>query len=110
VEAKKAQEWDRITVGEWIHKKTASRPAAEMLDMALAGAYTSAGSETSLLWMLLQMGSGGGPGFVIGGKDGAQDCAPGRRMGAIYRPIAANSVTPCTFRSRSGRSPRMPTV
>jgi monoamine oxidase len=88
-EAKKAQEWDRITVGEWIHKKTASRPAAEMLDMALAGAYTSAGSETSLLWMLLQMGSGGGPGFVIGGKDGAQDARPVGGMGAIYRPIAA---------------------
>ena len=29
-----------------------SRPAREMLDMALAGPYTSAASETSLLWVL----------------------------------------------------------
>ncbi|WAC92776.1 flavin monoamine oxidase family protein [Mycobacterium sp. Aquia_213] len=88
-EAKKAQEWDRITIGEWIHKNTKSRQAQEMLDMALGGTYTSAGSETSLLWMLLQMGSGGGPGFVISGKGGAQDARPVGGMGAIYRPIVA---------------------
>jgi monoamine oxidase len=88
-EADKAAEWDRITIAEWIHKKTASKPAAEMLDMALAGTYTSAGSETSLLWMLLQMGSGGGPGFVIGGKGGAQDARPVGGMGALHRPIVA---------------------
>ena len=88
-EAKKAQEWDRISLGEWIEKNTMSRAAREMLDMALAGTYTSAGSETSLLWMLTQMGSGGGPTFVISGKGGAQDARPVGGMGAIYRPIAA---------------------
>lgn len=88
-EAKKAEEWDRISVGEWIHKNTKSKQAQEMLDMALGGTYTSAGSETSLLWMLLQMGSGGGPTFVISGKGGAQDARPVGGMGAIYRPIAA---------------------
>ncbi|CDO90444.1 monoamine oxidase [Mycobacterium triplex] len=88
-EAKKAQEWDRISVGEWIHKNTKSKQAQEMLDMALGGTYTSAGSETSLLWMLLQMGSGGGPTFVISGKGGAQDARPVGGMGAIYRPIVA---------------------
>jgi monoamine oxidase len=88
-EAKKAHEWDRISLGEWIEKNTLSKQARQMLDMALAGTYTSAGSETSLLWMLHQMGSGGGPGFVIGGKGGAQDARPVGGMGAIYRPIAA---------------------
>ena len=88
-EAKQAAEWDRISVGEWIEANTMSRPAREMLDMALAGTYTSAGSETSLLWLLLQMGSGGGPMFVISGKGGAQDARPIGGMGAIYGPIAA---------------------
>jgi len=86
---KEGHEWDRISLGEWIEKNTLSKQARQMLDMALAGTYTSAGSETSLLWMLHQMGSGGGPGFVIGGKGGAQDARPVGGMGAIYRPIAA---------------------
>jgi monoamine oxidase len=88
-EAKQAQEWDRISVGEWLEKHMMSRQAREMLDMALAGTYTSAGSETSLLWALLQMGSGGGPTFVISGKGGSQDARPVGGMGAIYRPIAS---------------------
>lgn len=89
-EAKKAAEWDRISVGEWIHKNTASRQAAEMLEMALGGTYTSAASETSLLWLLLQMGSSGdGATFVISGNGGAQDARPVGGMGAIYRPMVA---------------------
>ncbi|ORW86786.1 monoamine oxidase [Mycobacterium sp. IEC1808] len=88
-EAKNAAEWDRISLGEWIDKNTMSQQAREMLDMALSGVYTSAGSETSLLWALLQMGSGGGPTFVISGKGGAQDARPVGGMGAIYRQIAA---------------------
>ncbi len=70
-----------------------SRPAREMLDMALAGTYTSAASETSLLWVLTQMGSsGGGATFVISGKGGAQDARPVGGMGAIYGPIATELV------------------
>ena len=88
-EAKDAEEWDRISLGEWLEKNTMSRPAREMLDMALAGTYTSAASETSLLWVLTQMASGGGPTFVISGKGGAQDARPVGGMGAIYRPIVA---------------------
>jgi monoamine oxidase len=88
-EAKKAEEWDRISLGEWIERNTMSRPAREMLDMALAGPYTSAASETSLLWMLSQMASGGGPTFVISGKGGSQDARPVGGMGAVYRPMAA---------------------
>src|SRR6201997_1737040 len=88
-EAKQAAEWDRISVGEWIEANTMSRPAREMLDMALGGTYTSAVAETSLLWMLLQIGSGGGPTFVISGKGGAQDARPVGGMGAIYRPMTA---------------------
>lgn len=88
-EAKHAAEWDRISLGEWIENNTMSKAAREMLDMAMAGVYTSAGSETSLLWALTQMGSGGGPTFVISGKGGAQDARPVGGMGAIYRSIAA---------------------
>ncbi|CRZ14039.1 flavin monoamine oxidase family protein [Mycolicibacterium neworleansense] len=88
-EAKKAIEWDRITLGEWINRHMRSKQAREMLDMALAGIYTSAASEVSLLWALHQMGSGGGPVFVISNKDGAQDARVKGGMGAIYRPMAA---------------------
>lgn len=88
-EAKKAQEWDRISIGEWIHKNSMSKQATEMLDMAFAGLYTSAASETSLLWGLLQTASAGGLTFAISGKGGSQDARPVGGMGAIYRPIAA---------------------
>lgn len=88
-EASKAGEWDRISLGEWLDKNTLFRQAHQMLDMALAGPYTSAASETSLLWVLLQMASGGGPTFVISGKGGAQDARPVGGMGAIYGRIAA---------------------
>ncbi len=88
-EAGDAEEWDRISLAEWLDKNTLSRPAREMLDMALAGPYTSAASEVSMLWVLLQMGSAGGPNFVISGKGGAQDARPVGGMGAIYGPMAA---------------------
>ena len=88
-EAKEAAEWDRISLAEWIDKNTMSKPARVMLDMALAGPYTSAASEISVLWMLLQMASAGGPTFVISGKGGSQDARPVGGMGAIYRPMAA---------------------
>ena len=93
-EAKKAVEWDRISIAEWLEKNLKSKQAREMLDTALAGPYTTAASETSLLWMLLQQGSAGsdtigGATFVISGKGGSQDARPVGGMGAIYRPIVA---------------------
>ena len=88
-EAREAAEWDRISVAEWIEKNSMSKQASEMLEMALAGPYTSAASEVSVLWMLLQMASAGGPTFVISGKGGSQDARPVGGMGAIYRPMAA---------------------
>ncbi|WKG01075.1 FAD-dependent oxidoreductase [Mycolicibacterium sp. HK-90] len=88
-EAKKAVEWDRISLGEWINRHMRSKQAREMIDMAFAGIYTSAASEVSLLWALHQMGSGGGPVFVISTKDGAQDARVRGGMGAVYGPMAA---------------------
>jgi monoamine oxidase len=87
--ARKAAEWDQISLAAWLDKNLLSKHARDMLDMALAGPYTSAASEVSLLWMLYQMASGGGPDFVVSNKDGAQDARPVGGMGAIYRPIAA---------------------
>jgi monoamine oxidase len=88
-QAKKAAQWDRISLAQWLETNIVSQQAREMLDMALAGPYTSAASEVSMLWMLLQIASGGGPVFVISSKDGAQDARPVGGMGAIYRPMAA---------------------
>ncbi|MEI6251598.1 MAG: FAD-dependent oxidoreductase [Mycobacteriaceae bacterium] len=87
--AKKAAEWDRITLGEWLHGNVLSTQAREMLDMALAGIYTSAASEVSLLWALHQMGSGGGPSFVISSRGGSQDARVHGGMGAVSGPMAA---------------------
>ncbi|ORW74790.1 flavin monoamine oxidase family protein [Mycobacterium saskatchewanense] len=88
-EARDAAEWDRISLGEWLDRNTMSKPAREMLDMALAGAYTSAASEVSMLWVLAQMGSAGGPTFVISSRGGSQDARPIGGMGAVYGPMAA---------------------
>ncbi|SOX55602.1 FAD-dependent oxidoreductase [Mycobacterium ahvazicum] len=88
-EAKKAHEWDRISIGQWIEKNSMSSEAAQMLDMAFAGLYTSAASETSLLWGLLQTASAGGLTFAISGKGGSQDARPVGGMGALHRPMVA---------------------
>ncbi|OMB92543.1 monoamine oxidase [Mycobacterium sp. NS-7484] len=88
-EAKRAIEWDRISLGEWINRHMRSRQAREMLNMALGGVYTSSASEVSLLWALHQMGSGGGPLFVIANKGGAQDARVYGGIAAVYGPMAA---------------------
>jgi len=88
-QARKAADWDQISLAAWLDKNLLSQQARSMLDMALAGPYTSAASEVSLLWVLYQMASGGGPDFVVSSKDGAQDSRPVGGMGAIYRPMAA---------------------
>jgi monoamine oxidase len=88
-QARKAAEWDQISLAAWLEKNILSQQARDMLDMALAGLYTSAASEVSFLWALYQIASGGGPDFVLSSKDGSQDSRPVGGMGAIYRPVAA---------------------
>ncbi|MEU4341541.1 flavin monoamine oxidase family protein [Nocardia sp. NPDC023852] len=87
--AKNADKWDRITLAQWLDSNVLSKPAHDLVETAIAGCYTSAASEVSLLFVLYQMASGGGPGFVLGVKDAAQDARPVGGMGAIYRPMAA---------------------
>src|SRR5580693_4242484 len=88
-QARKAADWDQLSLAAWLDKNLLSQQARDMLDLALAGPSTSAASEVSLLWVLYQMASGGGPDFVVSSKDGAQDSRPVGGMGAIYRPVAA---------------------
>jgi monoamine oxidase len=88
-EAKNAEKWDQITLAKWLNSNTISRAAHDLLETALAGCYTSAASEVSMLFVLFQMASGGGPGFLLGIKDGAQDSRIVGGMGAVYRPMAA---------------------
>ena len=87
--AKNAQKWDQTTLAKWLSSHTLSKPAHALLETALAGCYTSAASEVSMLFVLYQLASGGGPGFVLGTKDAAQDSRVVGGMGAIYRPMAA---------------------
>ncbi|OSC41882.1 flavin monoamine oxidase family protein [Mycobacterium decipiens] len=88
-EAKKAQKWDRITLAQWLDKNVKSRAAHDLLDTAISGCYTSAAAEVSMLFVLYQMGSAGGPSFVLGGKGASQDARIIGGMGAIYQPMAA---------------------
>ncbi len=88
-EAKKAAKWDRITLAQWLERNAPSRTAHDLLETAIAGTYTSAASEVSMLFALYQMASGGGPSFVFGIEDGSQDSRPVGGMGAIYRAVAA---------------------
>ncbi|MEV6393020.1 flavin monoamine oxidase family protein [Nocardia xishanensis] len=87
--AKHADKWDRMSLAHWLDSNALSKPARELLETAIAGLYTSDGSEVSLLFALYQMASGGGPGFVLGVKDGAQDARPVGGMGAISGAMAA---------------------
>ncbi|VEG51817.1 amine oxidase [Mycolicibacterium aurum] len=87
--APKAKHWDKLTWAKWVEGHTLSKPARQLLESAVAGLYTSAASEVSLLFALYQMACSGGPGFVLGVKDAAEDARPVGGMGAIYRAIAA---------------------
>lgn len=87
--SKHAGRLDQRSLAQWLDDNVLSRPAHALLETAVAGCYTSAASEVSLLFVLYQMASAGGPNFVLGVKDGAQDARPVGGMGAIYRPMAA---------------------
>ena len=75
--------------GPMAGKERQSKAAHDLLDTAISGCYTSAASEVSMLFMLFQMGSAGGPSFVLGGKGASQDSRVVGGMGAIYQPMAA---------------------
>jgi len=82
-EAPKAHKWDQLSYAAWLDKNTLSKPAHELLESAISGLYTSAASELSMLFVLYQMASCGGPSFVLGVKDAAEDARPVGGMGAI---------------------------
>jgi monoamine oxidase len=88
-DAPKAQKWDQQSWAGWLRNHTLSYPAHELLESSIAGLYTSAASEVSLLFVLYQLASAGGPSFVLGVKDAAEDARPVGGMGAIHRAVAA---------------------
>ena len=88
-DAPKAQKWDQLSWAAWLDRHTLSKPAHELLESSVSGLYTSAASEVSLLFVLYQMASAGGPSFVLGVKDAAEDARPVGGMGAIHRAVAA---------------------
>ncbi|MGO4442242.1 flavin monoamine oxidase family protein [Mycobacterium sp. 2YAF39] len=88
-DAPKAQKWDQQSWATWLDHNTLSKPAHQLLDCSIAGLYTSAASEISLLFVLYQMAAAGGPSFVLGVKDAAEDARPVGGMGAIHRAMAA---------------------
>src|SRR6476661_1495492 len=96
-EAKNADKWDQTTLAKWLAGNTASKPAHDLLETALAGCYTSAASEVSMLFALYQMASGGGPSFLLGVQDAdgvtvrSDDMAVRARRVIVAVPIAIAS-------------------
>jgi monoamine oxidase len=78
-----------MTLAQWLDKNLASKSARQLLGMALAGSYTSAPSELSMLFVAYQLASAGGPQFVLGVENAAEDSRPVGGMGAIYHAMAA---------------------
>lgn len=109
-EARKAVEWDRISLAAWLDKNILSQQARDMLDMALAGPYTSAASEVSLLWVLYQMSSGGGPDFVLSSRTARRIPAQWAGWVPSTDEWPPNSAMPCSCRSRCGTLPGTPTA
>lgn len=87
-DAARAVRWDATTLAQWLEWHVPVRQARRLLEMALAGSYTSAASELSLLFVVFQLASAGGPDFVLGVEGAAEDARPVGGMGAIYRPMA----------------------
>jgi monoamine oxidase len=88
-EAKNAAKLDRISYAEWLENHTLSKPAHTLLESSISGLYTSAASEVSMLFVLRQLASGGGPSFVLGIKDASQDSRIIGGMGAVSSKMAA---------------------
>ena len=79
-------------MAQWLAKNTLSKPAHDLLETAIAGTYASAASEVSMLFVLYQMASGGGPSFVLGVKDAAEaDTSTGPAL--RVRPSCAGGST-----------------
>jgi monoamine oxidase len=88
-EMKDAETWDAMSVATWLKTTRKLSPAAhQLLEAAVAGLYTASAAETSMLFVLMQMASAGGPNFVLGVKGGAEDQRPVGGMGAIYGAVA----------------------
>ena len=83
--AKNAEKYDRISLAKWLNDHAPSKAAHDLLETAIAGCYTSAASEVSMLFVAYQMASGGGPGFVLGIEGRQPGFADRRRHGRGLR-------------------------
>jgi monoamine oxidase len=110
LQARKAAEWDRISLAAWLDKNILSQRARGMLDMALAGSYTSAASEVSLLWISTRWRRGADRTSSCRAKTAPR--IPARWAG--WEPSIGrwppNSAMHCSYRSRCGISPRTSTA
>lgn len=90
-EAEGAHDLDAQSLGSWLSMPTnvSSATARDLLATALGGIYTSDPDELSMLWVLFQLGSGGGPSFFLGTEGAAEDARPVGGMGAVSGPMAA---------------------
>ncbi len=70
--APRAQEWDRITMEEWIRSQTRNRDARSMLRLMVEGLYTADPDQVSLLFFLSYIRSGGSLEEMWRTEEGAQ--------------------------------------
>jgi monoamine oxidase len=88
---KRAEAWDRQTIGEWISKRrnVPGRPARELMRLAVDGMLTAEGHEISMLGALALYGSHRGLTRLISVKGGSQqDMLEGGCQGIALRMAA----------------------
>lgn len=71
--AKRAKEWDSMTVATWINSSAKSGTARKMLTALMNGIYTSDPGEVSMLFALFQAKSCGGINAILSAGKGMQN-------------------------------------
>jgi monoamine oxidase len=71
--AKRAKEWDSMTVATWINSSAKSATARKMLTALMNGIYTSDPGEVSMLFALFQAKSCGGINAILSAGKGMQN-------------------------------------
>jgi monoamine oxidase len=70
--AKKAAEWDRRSLGEWLDQHMKTKTARDLFDAGLETVFAATGHEISLLHALFYIHSGGDLDVLLGTEGGAQ--------------------------------------
>ena len=87
--AKRASEWDAVSLGDWLDRNIKTKTARALFDAGLETIYAASGHDISLLHALFYVHSGGNLDILLGTEGGAQAT---RIMGGM-QPVATKLAT-----------------